>query len=186
MVLVTVIFTTSLAVVNEISKDKIKELNALKLKSNILYVLGYDINQPPDTLNTLYDQVITEQTISDIPVYTATDNGALKGRAFSFIGPGLWGSIKGLVAVSSDYKTILGVSFLAHSETPGLGGRIDEPWYKEQFRKVAINGSETLVYKPKAGGNIDSISGATQTSDAVIKLINNSLGETLIKIGGAK
>lgn len=184
MILVTVIFTTALALVNDISKDRIKELNALKLKTNVLYVLGYDIAQSPEALSALYDQSITEKKFGDMQGYIATENGTVKGYAFPVSGPGLWGSIKALAAVSADLKTVLGISFLFHSETPGLGGRIEESWYKEQFRNIPINGAETYIYKPKEGGNIDSISGATQTSDAVQKLINSNLENALSKLGG--
>lgn len=184
MVLVTVIFTTSLAIVNEISKDRIKELNDLKLKTNILYVLGYDINQSPEALSALYDQSITEKKYDDLTAYIASDKGTVKGYAFKVSGPGLWGTIKALAGVSADLKTMTGISFLSHSETPGLGGRIEELWFKEQFRGVLLNGADTLIYKPKEGGNIDSITGATQTSDAVKKIFNSNLEEALKKLGG--
>ena len=49
-------------------------------------------------------------------------------------GPGLWGSIEGYVAISKDYSTILGLTFITQSETPGLGGRIGEEEYLSQFR----------------------------------------------------
>lgn len=184
MILVTVIFTTSLAIVNDISKDRIKELNGLKLKSNILYVLGYDINQSPEALKVLYEQTITEKKFDDLTAYIASENGTVKGYAFPVAGPGLWGTIKAFAGVSADLKTMIGISFLSHAETPGLGGRIDELWFKEQFRGVLLNGADTLIYKPKEGGNIDSITGATQTSDAVKKLFNSNLEEALKKLGG--
>ncbi len=184
MILVTVIFTTSLAIVNDISKDRIKELNGLKLKANILYALGYDINQSPEALSTLYDQTITEKKFDDLTAYIASENGIVKGYAFPVTGPGLWGTIKAFAGVSADLKTMIGISFLSHAETPGLGGRIDELWFKEQFRGVLLNGSDTLIYKPKEGGNIDSITGATQTSDAVTKLFNSNLEDALKKLGG--
>lgn len=186
MVLVTAIFTSALAIVNELSAERIQALNAIKLKTNVLYVLGYDINQSPEALSALYDSTITEEKRGDQIIYVAQGDDSESGYAFHFVGPGLWGTIRGLVAISSDFESLKGISFISHSETPGLGGRIDEPWYKEQFRGIPLNGDNTVIYKPKEGGNADSISGATSTSDAVRKIINSHLEDAPSLIGGGQ
>jgi len=71
------------------------------------------------------------------------------------------------------------VDFVSHSETPGLGGRISETWYKEQFRDLEFSPDETVyvIYTPSPGGNVDAISGATGTSEAVRTILNESMDE---------
>ncbi len=51
---------------------------------------------------------------------------------------------------------ILGLAFLRHSETPGLGGRITEDWFLEQFRglplRPAKRGESFFTLKPAGTG----------------------------------
>jgi Na+-transporting NADH:ubiquinone oxidoreductase subunit C len=42
-------------------------------------------------------------------------------------GYGLWGTMKGYLALEPDLKTVIGLEFFDHKETPGLGGEIDNP-----------------------------------------------------------
>ncbi len=75
--------------------------------------------------------------------------------------------------MNQDFTQVLGIDFVTHSETPGLGGRISELWFKEQFRAVSINSddSDIVTYRPAPDGNVDAITGATLTSDAVRNII---------------
>ena len=74
---------------------------------------------------------------------------------------------------------IIGLEFISQEETPGLGGRIDELEFKEQFRDIIINddGTNYIIYNPASGGNVDAISGATLTSQAVADFLNKDLLE---------
>ncbi|MDF2948268.1 MAG: sodium-translocating NADH-quinone reductase subunit, partial [Sedimentibacter sp.] len=93
---------------------------------------------------------------------------------------GLWGSITGYLGLNREFTKTIGIEFVTQSETPGLGGRISEEDYKKQFRDIdvttPVNGAY-IISRPGTGGNIDAISGATQTSSAVIKFINEDLIE---------
>ncbi len=51
-----------------------------------------------------------------------------------FSGQGLWGTVTGVIAVDQSVSTIIGLDIISHSETPGLGGRIEEDWFKDQFQ----------------------------------------------------
>jgi Na+-transporting NADH:ubiquinone oxidoreductase subunit C len=54
--------------------------------------------------------------------------------AFAYAGSGLWGPISGIVALNEDLQTLKGVTILHQEETPGLGSRIAEAAYLDQFR----------------------------------------------------
>lgn len=80
-----------------------------------------------------------------------------------------------------------GLAFLSIKETPGIGMKADEPAFKEQF---AGNKAEQLVsVKNGAGdGEINAISGATFTTDGVIKGVNAGIcfmKELQTRLGGA-
>jgi Na+-transporting NADH:ubiquinone oxidoreductase subunit C len=49
-------------------------------------------------------------------------------------GYGLWGTMKGYLALEPDLKTIIGLEFFDHKETPGLGGEIDNPKWKSIWK----------------------------------------------------
>lgn len=196
MLVLTVVFGGALAGINALTKDVIAQQEALRVKENVLYVLGF-IESPadakakgkslsPEQIEAQYADQVTEKALKDTSVFVGTQDGKVSGYAFQIVGPGLWGSMTGYAAISADQKNILGMSVVSHSETPGLGGRIDETWFKEQFRNIPITSSqsELVVFKPKAGGNIDAISGATLTSEAVRVMLNEDIAAFIANYGG--
>ena len=62
----------------------------------------------------------------------------LLGYAVPFEGQGFWNTIRGLLAFQADGQTVLGIAFLDQKETPGLGGRIAEPWYRRRFEGLRL------------------------------------------------
>lgn len=70
-------------------------------------------------------------------------------------GQGLWGLMRGFLALKGDGDTIIGISYYSHSETPGLGGKVDNPSWKAQwqgkevYKNADMNPEISLV---KGGG----------------------------------
>src|SRR5699024_7057414 len=123
---------------------------------------------------------IEEEEIDGEKLFYLMEDGEVKAIAFPSGGSGLWGTIEAYVGVRSDYSEIVGVDFIEHSETPGLGGRIDEKEFKEQFRGLDledVEGSNYIIYKPASGGNVDAIAGATLTSKSVSNFLNKDIDE---------
>lgn len=84
---------------------------------------------------------------------------------------GYSGNITLLIAISADKQTLLGARTLSHSETPGLGDKIDtniSPWILN-FNQLNI--AQTHFAVDKDGGEFDSFTGATITPRAVTTLI---------------
>ena len=80
---------------------------------------------------------------------------------------GFGGDLTLMVGYRAD-GTVAGVSVVSHSETPGLGARVNDAEYLSQY--AGKSGSLTLN---KDGGNdIDAISGATISSRAVLSAVN--------------
>lgn len=175
MIAVTVFFTFMLALINNITKSTIEEQQELVIQKSILYVFDFEPeNLTDNAIQELFKSSIIEENIDGRRIFTYKENGEIKGYAFRFSGKGLWGTISGHLAVTPDHQELIGVNFTAHSETPGLGGRIDEEAFKMQFKKLAI--TDTVVTLNKStGGNVDAISGATLTSLAVRDIINDQI-----------
>ncbi len=150
MIVITAIFTTALALINELTIDRIKALEDTKQKQTILYVFGIEAPDNQADVNKAFNQYIETEVKDNETIYKATQDGTELGYAFEITGSGLWGSILGYAAVNQDFTQVLGIDFVTHSETPGLGGRISELWFKEQFRAVSINSddSDIVTYRP--------------------------------------
>ena len=98
-------------------------------------------------------------------------------------GAGLWGPIWGYVGFDKDLNTIKAVRFGHKGETPGLGAKIaDEPSFAEAFVGKTVGEGEILfeVAKPAnrqtENNGVDAISGATITSQALGKTLNQWFG----------
>ncbi len=114
-------------------------------------------------------------------VFFVTEPGSQDPKQYVFpvFGKGLWGTLYGYLALRSDLKTIQGLTFYQHKETPGLGGEVDNPNWKAQWEGIKLfddNGAPAAkVFKgPAPSGDqyaVDGLSGATITSRGVTNLI---------------
>ena len=113
-------------------------------------------------------------------IYSPSDDKVL-GTAQRFIGKGLWGYVKGFLALEPDMKTIRGMTIYEQEETPGLGGEIVQPWFREQFVGKSIvneNGVPGIVIAiggESAPNKVDGISGATMTCDKLQAMLNEAI-----------
>lgn len=109
-------------------------------------------------------------------------NGALSLALLPVSGTGYNGPIDAILALRADMNTIAGLAVINQSETPGLGARIEEPAWLGQFRgKVVADASGAIrfaVAKGVAGSafEVDGITGATRTSNAITRIIRFWLG----------
>ena len=111
------------------------------------------------------------------PVYIARRKGKLTAVAFEVNGRGYNGNITLLMGVASD-GNILGVRVLSHSETPGLGDKINERksnWIFGFDGKSLKNPPSGKWKVKKDGGAFDQLSGATITPRAVVKAVHEGL-----------
>ncbi|MEL7647596.1 MAG: FMN-binding protein [Sedimentibacter sp.] len=181
MTAVTAVFISVLAAFNQVTANTVKFNNENELRHKILYV--FDIlpeRDDPKESEEIFNNRIAEKNFGNITGYAFMDGNEEKAYAIPISGPGLWGSITGYLGLNKDFTRIIGIEFITQTETPGLGGRISEDDYKKQYRSIDItspvNGNY-IISRPGKGGNVDAISGATQTSAAVVKFINEDLAE---------
>lgn len=178
MAAVTAVFIAVLAGLNYAAADTISFNQESDLQKKILYI--FDI-LPEDGSDKDIERVFNENVIDKqwgvLEGYALVQGGAERAYAVPIEGAGLWGSIIGYLGLNADYTVIIGIDFVAQSETPGLGGRISEELYKGQFRAIDISGKTEnfITSSPEPGFNVDAIAGATQTSTAVVNIINEGL-----------
>ena len=112
-------------------------------------------------------------------IYLAKTDGELVGVCVISEALGYGGTVQVMVGVDKEGK-VAGIDILSHSETPGLGANADKPDFTNQFTGKTGN---ITVSKTGVGENeIQAISGATITSNAVTKAVNDALtaaGEVL-------
>jgi Na+-transporting NADH:ubiquinone oxidoreductase subunit C len=102
-------------------------------------------------------------------------------------GYGLWSTLYGFLALEADTKTIRGLAYYQHGETPGLGGEVDNPSWKALWRgRIAFDGNWepiiTVIKGPAGPANenphsVDGLSGSTITSRGVTHMLHFWLGE---------
>lgn len=92
----------------------------------------------------------------------------------SIVGPGLWGPIEIMAGLEEDLTTFTGLAIVSQNETPGLGARIEEPWFTGQFK--GKQAPFTLVEEGTASAEneVDSITGATRTTEYFRNLTNRA------------
>lgn len=121
-------------------------------------------------------------------VYHVMENGQVSMIVLPVFGKGLWSTMYGFLALSPDTKTIKGLGFYQHGETPGLGGEIENPrwlakWdgkqaFDEEYQPVVevIKGSVDST-TPGSTHKVDGLSGATITSNGVTGMMQYWLGD---------
>ena len=186
---VSFVFVAVLSITNELVRGRIARNQLLNQRRAVLRAFDIETSGTADDFN-LYDERITETTVEGNQLYEARKNGETV-FGIRFTGSGLWGTISGVLAVRSDFSRMVGLDIIEQNETPGLGGRIDEPWFKRQYRGERIAESGIAVSgsgggdEDKDNARVDAVTGATRTSDALEGIVNTYL-QTLKDLRGAQ
>lgn len=187
MFIVTLIFTSLVTAVKIANNDRIERNRNIKLQRTILAVLGINNEylKNPEIVSEIFDKRIKQEITADRTIYTCyeDDGKTITGYAFPVDGPGFWGPVYAMAAVNPDATRLLGVSFYRHSETPGLGGRISEEWFYGQFKGLSLelpDNEKQYFYLTQESNksrknDLDAVTGASGTSDAVESFLNREL-----------
>jgi len=128
-----------------------------------------------------------EKVVDEKTVYLGKtdDNMQPIGIAFKVDGSGFQGNISIMVGVDPSFTSITGIKVLGQIETPGLGTKIAEDpsnkanpfWFSEQFVDVIFSPQINVVKNsiPQNYNEIQAISGATISSKAVVRILNDNI-----------
>ncbi len=191
MFVLALAFTSVVGGVNWVSQERIRLNEETKLQRIVLSVLDLlpAESAGKQEMQQIFERRIRPLSLGDRTLYVALDQDGTRvlGYAFPISGPGFWGPIYGMIAVDAQVQKILGIAFYRHSETPGLGGRITEAWFRDQFRgkelQVPGPGMRFFYLKPAgtsaAPNELDAITGATETSRRLEAFLDQELKRTI-------
>jgi len=130
-------------------------------------------------------------------VYLVKDSGAIKSIILPVNGYGLWSTLYGFLSLDADGQTVQSINFYDQQETPGLGGEVVNPKWRELWKgkkvyaetdqpsleKGLIESAEmgepalSLIKgvvdntKPGSQYQVDGLAGASLTSTGVTNLV---------------
>ena len=162
---ITAVAGILLGIVYENTKDIIAAKKETVNQAAYLSVLGVDeATMTSIEVDESYADVVSE-------IYEAEGIG----YAMKVIGSGYGGDIE--IAIGFDSEgTILAIEIVSSSETAGLGQKASEPEFKDQFEGLSTDLELEVTKNTAASDNeIEAISGATITSNAVTEAVNEGI-----------
>jgi Na+-transporting NADH:ubiquinone oxidoreductase subunit C len=115
------------------------------------------------------------------PIFICENQGK-KYYVVSASGKGLWDDVWGYLGLNDNASAITGSVFDHKGETPGLGSKINEDWFQDQFvgKTIEENGEYAPIKVKKPGNElnehqVDGISGATFTGVGVEEMLKRNL-----------
>ena len=192
LTLITLVAGVALGGVYEITKDPIARQEA-QAKAEAYEQVFTDaaafgeIEMDDTLIQTIRDQLDQEgykaQSIEEV-MRAEDQSGETLGYAFTVVtSEGYGGDIQFSMGVQND-GTLNGISILSIGETAGLGMNADTPAFKDQFVGKQV---EQLQYTKKGAtqdDEINAISGATVTTNAMTNGVNAGLCAFRVMEGG--
>ncbi|MCF6156361.1 MAG: FMN-binding protein [Candidatus Brocadia sp.] len=185
MITICTVFGTGIASVHYATLDML--IKNEKLHKNRIICGAFDLpvtGVSADAFQKAIDDNISHEQITyegrTWDIYKQKETGNI---GFVFSGTGFWDRISGIIVLSADLSKIVNIQFLDQKETPGLGARIEEGWFTDQFKGISIAWDQPADKRiivgqapiPNAKNRVDAITGATQTSLALMKFLNSEL-----------
>ena len=178
MLAVTLVFISVTSIVYTVTGERIELNEQVRLRRAILYAAGVDLPEDLVEIDRMYDNLVREVTgdSTNVKFYEIRGEGSEEVESFVVIrtGPGLWGQITAVIGFDPDLEMFRGLEIIDQNETPGLGGRIDEAWFKEQFSGKVPPLESAPEEGPVSEGEFHAITGATFSSSAIREIMNSS------------
>ncbi len=154
LALISLVMSGALGMVYNLTKGPIEEANKAKEVAAIKEVLPQFDNDP----------LTTKKEVDGLTVYTGTMSGQVVGFAVkTYTEKGFSGRFDLMVGFKID-GSINNISVLEQKETPGLGTKMKEDKFKNQF--LGKNPESYKLIVKKDGGEVDAITAATISSRA--------------------
>jgi Na+-transporting NADH:ubiquinone oxidoreductase subunit C len=169
------VLTAALTAVEALTRPRIARNEQRKLRRNVLAALGVEAS--PASLDEVFARRVNVAEVNGRTFYVSADGTV----AFAIEGAGLWGPIRGILAVDPEGATVKGLAVVHQEETPGLGSRIAEAAYLAGFRSKRLLPRLTITEAGKAKGDneVDGITGATLSCQAFARILNSEAAACL-------
>lgn len=144
LLVICLVVAALVSLVNEVTKTRYAEIQKAEQQNAMAKIFG-----------------LTEVSCTDLGdgMYEISRDGQFLGYCVQTTTAGFGGDMTLMIGFYSDCS-IAGVQVLSHSETPGLGAKVNDSGYLAQYG--GKSGELTL------GEDVDAISGATISSRAVL------------------
>lgn len=192
LTLITLVAGVALGGVYEITKDPIAKQEAQAKAEAYEQVFtdaaAFEAVEMDDTLTkTIRDQLDQEgykaQSIEEV-MRAEDQSGETLGYAFTVVTlEGYGGDIQFSMGVQND-GTLNGISILSIGETAGLGMNADTPAFKDQFVGKQVEKLQYTKNGATQDDEINAISGATVTTNAMTNGVNAGLCAFRVMEGG--
>lgn len=192
LTLITLVAGVALGGVYEITKDPIAKQEAQAKAEAYEQVFtdaaAFEAVEMDDTLTkTIRDQLDQEgykaQSIEEV-MRAEDQSGETLGYAFTVVtSEGYGGDIQFSMGVQND-GTLNGISILSIGETAGLGMNADTPAFKDQFVGKQVEKLQYTKNGATQDDEINAISGATVTTNAMTNSVNAGLCAFRVMEGG--
>lgn len=157
-------------------------------ENRALYHAILDHNDATFTDETIFDVFESEITIenysingTEVRLFIDNNTNNISFIFGIFAQSGYINDIVGVLTIEDDFTTIVDITILQQGETPGLGGKVVLREFLDQFVGLQFDQtSDTPVIIGPIGdtgdldNEVDQISGATNTSNAFMKILNES------------
>ncbi len=156
LMFIVMVSVSILSYVNSITEERIANIEKERFERGLREVvpLAYDFEKIDENVFVAYSK-----------------GGSIRGKIYFVESKGYNGVIEMLVGINSGGR-IIKVSVVKHMETPGLGSNVDDEDFLKQFEGKSI---EQIGLAKKGSGDIDAISGATTSSNAVINGVRSAI-----------
>jgi Na+-translocating ferredoxin:NAD+ oxidoreductase subunit G len=165
--------TLLLTVAYSLTKEPIEQSALEDLRRSLEQVIPADIHDNNPAADTLHLQVDGAPLL----VYQARQANHVTAVAFETSTKGYSGDIRLILGIDQNGK-LLGVRVLHHTETPGLGDKIEvtrTDWITRFTGRSLNDPTEAKWAVKKDGGPFDQFAGATITPRAVVNGVRDGL-----------
>ena len=189
MFLITAFFSSIVIGFSYVTSARVEANENFAFEKAVLMALPdlYNKEKSRSELHRTFVERISSPDETSGGAYTLKDAGQIAAYALPISGQGFWAPIKGVIGIKADRLTITGIAFYEQNETPGLGAQITKDIFKNQFNGKIISSSGKPVNMKRPGdvlgkSDVYAVTGATQTSTRLEKIINDALTNWLSKL----
>lgn len=166
LLLITSVVALLLGFFNDATDEIIAQTNLEKKIASMQRVMP-----EAETFTIVYPDLTEADMVTEVNAGSDA-SGTSVGWCFSMAPKGYGGAITMIVGISNDL-TVTGVEIVDHSETPGLGANAESESWLRQF--AGQNGTLSVVKSAPQPGQIQAVTSATKTSNAVVKAVNQAM-----------
>lgn len=182
MFVVTACFSAVVIGFTRLTSRRVEANQQIAFERAVLSVLPIDPDILADELrlHQYFSENIRQPSQSTGGAYTLHKNNIITAYALPIEGQGFWAPIKAIIGISANKETITGFAVYQQRETPGLGAEVAQKPFTKQFDRLKMAEGPRPVNFRRPGETLEdnqvhAVTGATQTSNRLEKIINNAL-----------